>query len=203
MLHDFDRPDRVAQDDALTTASSATSPASPRGNRTFREHRRLAAWTTNTNKCRAQRWHNDGGVGRKANCRISSAPPLMSPPIRFASIAFKAAGEKTRRARIAVAKSRSESFDLTFDSRQHIDRSNRSARGSTPTRCASPSGARVASNRLGCASSTKGRSAPSPRRHRGFRCHTFRRQCPRCARSPLAGTPAPSTESDSPARSPP
>ena len=62
-----------------------------------------------------------------------------------------------------VAEAGGEPLDLGLDPIRSCPRSSRWGRGSRPRRCAGPAGARDGSKRLGCESSTNGRSGCSPR----------------------------------------
>ena len=61
-----------------------------------------------------------------------------------------------------VAEAGSESLDLRLDSICRVERSSRAGHGCTPRPCASHSGARESSKRLGWATSRKGLSGTLP-----------------------------------------
>ena len=99
----------------------------------------------------------------------SIAPPLMSPPTRLRLRASKSAGVDRARARGrgrgSPGAKRSTCASIALG---HVAASSRSARGSTPTRCACPSGARVGSNRRVLREEHE-RAAPARRPRHGAR----------------------------------
>lgn len=100
-------------------------------------------------------------VGLNASCIGPIAPPIMSPPTRFASLASRSAGAHTRRARTQSPKPLAN---------RSICASSLGSM-SSPHPCGTwqyahamclPSGAREGSNSVGCDTSTNGRSAICP-----------------------------------------
>ena len=91
-----------------------------------------------------------------------------------------------RRPGCAIAKAGRKALDLRARCARSCRRSSRSARGNRPRRCACPAGARVGSNRLCCASRTKGRSGCSPAPHRALRAADLIQCAPKMHRAARA-----------------
>jgi len=91
------------------------------------------------------------------------APPLMSPPTRFASIFSIAAGEENASGQNALPKSRRESFDLRLEPPEQSN-PDPFVRGNTPRLYASLWARVLHRTNSALRHSTKGRSGCVPRR---------------------------------------
>ena len=140
------------------TFRTAKPRFAPRGTRTFRAPRLRAASMTSIYIGRVPKSRNAASVGRNKNCRTSMAPPADVASDQVGIHGFEGRRRKNapRQHRSCESPARTARFDL---------RAFRACRRFDPLgtwqyaqAMCFPSGARVGSNRLGCASNTNGRS---------------------------------------------